>query len=1405
MPLTAKSFIRSRAMIACLLTAFTVLGWMAQATQPAVQANSRRVSALVGPDLTVELSLSPAVPAVGEATTLTVLYRNLGDSASGTVTFHAYKDPAERPPTLATTPNLNIGLASLPALGAGVSGSVQRTNITFDSMGCDHVIYVWVDRNNSVAESNETNNLIALPVCVGVTCAPDSYENDNLCSAAGWVAEGPSQARSLCHPDNATAADSDWVKFTAFAGVTYTLGLSNVGSQANAQLSLFNACGGTALVPPAPNLTWAAPASGVYYAAIAQQGAPVGPLTAYSLTLSSATGITDNYEPDNHCAAARDITTDGVRQSRRFQAPGDEDWLKFAVEAGDSFIVIADNTGTGVSPIVTLFDSCSQVPANNSLSFGANQVAATATTARTYYARLTNQNPSNFGANATYDIRVNASACLPDSQEEDDSAAQAKAVGVGAAAQAHNFCPASDADWVKFTATAGKTYVLRTTNLAFAADTLLTLYASDGTTLIAENDDFGYTSASRVVWQPTTSGDYYARVTHVNPVANGPNTQYALLIQEGYCQPDNQDSGDGDNGPGDATIAATNGVSQTHNFCADPLDLNLGDQDWLRVDGVAGGNYQVVTTGLGPNSDPVLELYGSDGSTQLLTNDDRGDGRSATLHFTPTVSSPYYIRVLQYNSRITGNDANYQVQVFATEPPTPTPTPSPTPTPTPSPTPSPTPPPSTAETLIVVNRARFAALYGDDATATLMAKLFQLADDPAVKGLVLQVESDPAVASAYAAWTAANNTLADNDLANNVVAAVRNRLLALAANAPQLKYVVLIGDDRLIPFRRVPDRVPSNVQTADSLEPVYATDVVENGTVRAALAANMILTDDYLVDKEAGAWQDQADNSYDLFLPDYAVGRLVETPAEIGAFIDNFLGGDKAIATSKVLVTGYDFVQDGANIIKTLYSNDTINTDSSLIIPMWPGDTLRAKWLQATPRFDIYAINGHSTHVAQGTPDKNDLTAAEVAGAATDLSGALIYSVGCHAGLNDPGVLDLPQAFMQKHANYVGNTGFGWGGGGVVYTEAVMRNYSRELLRDTSAAIGTALSAAKKRYYSTAQTFNGYDAKVLMQVTLYGLPMVTVSSGGALTDEDPFPSAAPSFTPPTAFGELAQGTVGYQLPGSFGSFGESDSSQGVTFDLDENVTFAAGAPLQPQYFADVSAPVVGPLRGVLFLGGVYSDVTGIDPVVALAENEYITDQTEPTFASANFYPALPFTVRSSATAPGVPDTVVMSLGQYRSGDGAVNASGELTDAGVNRIYDQMSFSAYYSQSPDLNAANIAFVDGVLDAVAGLGQIKVEASDSSGINRVLVAYTVSQGNGQGQWLSKDLTFNSATQKWTGVISGTVSTQFFVQVVDNAGNVAANDNKGRYYRLAVPLPLATGRSIDQRIYLPIVVRN
>ena len=648
-----------------------------------------------------------------------------------------------------------------------------------------------------------------------------------------------------------------------------------------------------------------------------------------------------------------------------------------------------------------------------------------------------------------------------------------------------------------------------------------------------------------------------------------------------------------------------------------------------------------------------------------------------------------------------------------------------------------------------------------------------------------------------------DTALADNAQANAVVAAIRNRLLDFLANAPAARNVVIVGGDRVIPFRRVTDRVAPSGPSSTSIESAYAGEITAADiTVRAALAENMILTDDYLVDRELAQWKDRNDNQFDLFLPDYAVGRLVETPAEIGALIDGFLAGATRIDASagKALVTGYDFVQDSAGTIATFFTTDLIQTDSTLIGPSWPGATLQTKYLSAAPRFDLYSVNAHSTHTAIGAPDNADLTAAAIRNATIDLRGALIFSVGCHGGLNEAATLDLPQAFLGKQAHYIGNTGFGWGGSGVVYSEALMRTYARELVRDRQSTIGGALTTAKQKYYTQARTFNAYDAKILMQVTLYGLPMVELLTAGNLNESDPFPSAESSFTPPTAFGEAALGTVGYRLPNSFGAFDEATSTDGSTFTLDDNVVFEAGTPLQPLYFADINAPSAGALRGVVLLGGVYTDTAGIDPIVALATNEYVEDAAEPAFSSAGFYPATPFTVRSGAGLDFAGDTLVLSLGQFK-GEAGLQAQGVQNTGGVQRLYDQMSFGAYYSDNPDRNAANILSVDGILDSAAGQGTVKVAAADeASGVQRVVVAYT----DGGGRWESADLAFDGAAQKWSGIITGTAATYFFVQVVDAAGNVAVNDNKGRYYALIAPAPLAPGRSLGASIYLPAVAR-
>ncbi|MCL6432156.1 MAG: pre-peptidase C-terminal domain-containing protein, partial [Anaerolineae bacterium] len=118
-----------------------------------------------------------------------------------------------------------------------------------------------------------------------------------------------------------------------------------------------------------------------------------------------------------------------------------------------------------------------------------------------------------------------------DSYEEDDTPEAASTLSLGQV-QTHNIDRPGDLDWVKFTAEAGKSYVLRTSNIGSSGDTYLYLYDTDATTLMASNDDFGGSLASRIEWLAPATGTYYLLVKHWNPNAGGCGTAYDLSVTQ---------------------------------------------------------------------------------------------------------------------------------------------------------------------------------------------------------------------------------------------------------------------------------------------------------------------------------------------------------------------------------------------------------------------------------------------------------------------------------------------------------------------------------------------------------------------------------------------------------------------------------------------------------------------------------------------------------------------------------------------------------------------------------------------------------------------------------------------------------------------------------------------------------
>lgn len=125
---------------------------------------------------------------------------------------------------------------------------------------------------------------------------------------------------------------------------------------------------------------------------------------------------------------------------------------------------------------------------------------------------------------------VSPDACM-DRFENDGVASQAKPLVIGET-QTHTFCPVRDADWVTFFAKQGRGYSIETSQLATGVDTYLNLFAPDGRTLLATNDDAeGAHGPSRLVFYPRSDGWYFVQAKNQGDIGY-PGLQYSISLKQ---------------------------------------------------------------------------------------------------------------------------------------------------------------------------------------------------------------------------------------------------------------------------------------------------------------------------------------------------------------------------------------------------------------------------------------------------------------------------------------------------------------------------------------------------------------------------------------------------------------------------------------------------------------------------------------------------------------------------------------------------------------------------------------------------------------------------------------------------------------------------------------------------------
>jgi hypothetical protein len=638
--------------------------------------------------------------------------------------------------------------------------------------------------------------------------------------------------------------------------------------------------------------------------------------------------------------------------------------------------------------------------------------------------------------------------------------------------------------------------------------------------------------------------------------------------------------------------------------------------------------------------------------------------------------------------------------------------------------------------MILFNASRMNQIYtgGDTvASSNLVGRLASLAQDPGVNGVVIDLDSYPEINDAYQEWDAdPGNPQAANLVARTIKSLIYSRL----ESYPSVKHIVVVGDDAVIPQRRLEDlSLVANERTY-----LY----YDNPAMAGAGKYRYYLSDDYYA-----ASLPIGVNGREVYLPQYGIGRLVESPGEIAGMIDSYLVSP-VLSAQNALVTGYDFLIDEADAIHADLSGHGVTPIDTLISPTWTAGDFRTLTFGAQT-YDLVSLNSHFDHFSFFPNDPTDVLATEF-GLSSNLDGALVFSVGCHSGLNMPDGgatltftgADFAQTFARRKATFIGNTGFGYGDGDLLaYSERLMLDFTQELGYNpnpgqaaTLPTVGGALTRAKQRYANSlgANAMTNYDEKVLAEMTLYGLPMLKVSVPIQTSAVPGGDSLFNGQNPPTSIGG-PPGVNAYEQHLTFAYTphavsGPDRSGTYYTIAGEDGLLSTGARPLLPQTTRNFSS-LTQLAHGVLLTGGSFTEIPDFDPVIVniVAQEVALDSDGEGIYLSEGLYPATPVALNRFFTADGaMKQRVVIEPGQYQS-----TSLGQ-SSSGILRLYDSLDLIVYADpgSQTDFVAPFVWQVSGQagptsLDFTVRLGEVDtIEYQRDRGLDVTAEAYPYSAG-------------------------------------------------------------------------------
>jgi hypothetical protein len=753
------------------------------------------------------------------------------------------------------------------------------------------------------------------------------------------------------------------------------------------------------------------------------------------------------------------------------------------------------------------------------------------------------------------------------------------------------------------------------------------------------------------------------------------------------------------------------------------------------------------------------------GSTPVgSTSTTRGDSNEAALIITTGEGGVATIDVTGYNGAT--SDQAYVLRVQQTAPP-PLPQSCPARFPANVPQPASFAPgslpaslPATTKTLFIVNTQQMRALHGSTDTSTLLAKIGSqstagsFAARSEVAGTVLPVDGSSAVRGAYAAW---NANPCDLNLRNAVVRAI-NDVVATYRNSatglPSLHYIVILGTDEAIPMAASPDPVTLSPEENEAADLAFTTNgLTANNALYSAAAQNNILTDGAY-----GAFTSVPWLGHDLLLAQLSVSRLVETPLDMVGQINRYLAVNGVSAPTSALVTGYDFLADGAKAVRDSVKpnlgvtpanafasgHPTINDPATNPLdPPWTDTDVIAGFLGTASPSAIVSLNAHYNHYELQA--SNHLLATTANGSGGTFAGDILFTMGCHGGLNVADslggsggkYLDWPQLYSTKQAAiYIANTGFGYGdSASVALSERLLSLYAKNLHSDAS-SVGEEWAATLQQYFATAGAYDVYDEKVLLETTFYGLPFWHFGTAAPAT---------PAYTPVSTVTDAVTGT-----PSATFSFPSGTALVQSQFGL-----YRPTLPITSQEVTSSGLPARG-----LWIKSLSTSDPGATAVTGMPTVDLAAHEPKPAIQPI-FFPASPFSLEHSIVFGKERDYANIS-DQFRPDPNST------THTGFQRHVSAASFQVFYSNAPDRIPP---LISQVTVSAAPSTTIMARVTDDSG-NVAEVAALVNDGS----WHYVQLVHSTQDPSlWSATTTVVAEPEVFVEATDGQ-NVGYSANKG-----------------------------